>query len=138
MTRHAILLATLALASACAGPANRPIMLEGAETFGTSQDTRVATARMTPVQGGQQMELVGTDGSLFTGRLAREERPTLVPLAAGGTTPIGGETELVGDISDGAKSLACRFRLLNPARGIDGGGTGRCDGTDGRQVEFRF
>lgn len=137
MTRTLLLLSTLALI-ACAGPADRPIMLEGAETLGPTQPPRVASARLTPDGTGQRMEMVGTDGALFRGRLAREERPTLVPLAAGGATPIGGETELAGDISDGARALACRFRLLNPARGIDGGGTGRCDGVDGRTVEFRF
>lgn len=126
------------LLAACAGPANRAIVLDGAETLQPADAPRAATARFTPDRGGQRMELVSTDGALFTGTLAREDKPILVPLAAGGSTPIGGETELAGTISDGARSLACSFRLLNPARGMDGGGTGRCDGSDGRTVEFRF
>jgi hypothetical protein len=138
ITHRCLPILAAAMLAACAGPADRPIMLEGAEVLAPNQPPRVATARFTPDRGGQRMELVGTDGALFSGRLAREERPVLVPLAAGGTTPIGGETELLGDITDGARAMNCRFRLLNPARGVDGGGTGRCDGDAGRTVEFRF
>jgi len=48
------------------------------------------------------------------------------------------DTELAGEITDGTTTLACAFRLLNPARGFDGGGSGRCTGQEGRTVDFRF
>jgi hypothetical protein len=127
-----------ALLTACAGPADRAVLLDGAETLGPEQAPRVATAVFTREGNGQRMELVSTDGAVFSGLMTEEVRPTLVPLAAAGGAPIPGETELVGTIGAGGQTMDCRFRLLNPVRGMDGGGSGRCDGAEGRSVEFRF
>jgi hypothetical protein len=140
MTRILLAASALALFTACAGPASRPIVLDGADTMRAGEAPRVATARMSADGSGYQMELVGADGQLLRGRLTRGERPVLVPLAAGGSvpTPFVTDTEVAGDITDGAASLSCTFRLLNPARGFDGGGSGRCDGAEGRRVDFRF
>jgi hypothetical protein len=140
MTRPILIASALALLAACAGPASRPVVLDGADSLRAGEAPRVATARMSADGGAQRMELVGADGVLLTGRLSRAERPVLVPLAAGGTapTPFVTDTEMAGDISDGTTTLSCAFRLLNPARGFDGGGSGRCVGADGRTVDFRF
>jgi hypothetical protein len=140
MTRPLVAAAILALLAACAGPSARPVVLDGADSGRTGEAPRVATARLSPEGSAHRMELVGADGQLLTGQLARAERPVLVPLAAGGTaaTPFVTDTEVAGDITDGTTTLSCSFRLLNPARGFDGGGAGRCDGTDGRRVDFRF
>jgi hypothetical protein len=140
MTRLFLSLAAALALAACAGPANRPIVIDGADSLRAGEAPRVASARMTAEAGGQRMELVGADGALLTGRLTRAERPVLVPLAAGGTapTPFVTDTEMAGEITDGTTTLACAFRLLNPARGFDGGGAGRCTGADGRTVDFRF
>jgi hypothetical protein len=140
MTRIILAALSLALLAACAGPASRPVVLDGADSLRAGESPRVATARMTADGSAQRMELVGADGQLLTGRLSRAERPVLVPLAAGGTapTPFVTDTEMAGDITDGTTTLSCAFRLLNPARGFDGGGSGRCTGSDGRTVDFRF
>jgi hypothetical protein len=140
MTRATIIAFAIALTAACAGPAMRPVLLDGADSLRAGEAPRVATARLSPDGGGQRMELVGADGVLLTGRLLRAERPVLVPLAAGGTapTPFVTDTEMAGEITDGTTTLSCSFRLLNPARGFDGGGSGRCLGADGRTVDFRF
>lgn len=140
MMRLLLTLSALTLVAACAGPASRPIVIDGADSLRAGQAPRMATARFSPDGGAQRMELVGADGVLLTGRLSRAERPVLVPLAAGGAvpTPFVTDTELAGDISDGTTTLSCAFRLLNPARGFDGGGQGRCLGADGRTIDFRF
>lgn len=83
------------------------------------------------VQGsdGTRMELVTADGTVLSGLLAQQAMPVVVPLATTSAPLVGGGTELIGDVTsaDGL-AMACRFRLLNPARGIDGGGSGRCEG----------
>lgn len=135
--RSAALPALLLLAAACTGPG--PVRISGAETAAGSTRTQVVPAAVFQTAQGWQMELVGGDGTVFTGTLAERREPVIVPLgAAPGSAPlVGGGTVLAGALSGGAATLDCRLRLLNPVRGADGGGSGRCEG-GGRQVEFIF
>jgi hypothetical protein len=111
--------------------------LSGAETRSVTDAPRVVPAGFTPVQGGTRMELVTADGAVFDGVLRAELQPVIVPLA-GTTQPlVGGGTDLVGDVVAGEARLNCRFRLRNPVRGLDGGGTGRCTSGE-RTVVFLF
>ena len=77
-----------------------------------------------------------SDGQLFAGQLQRADQPSVLPLAATGA-PQPGETTMVGTLSSGADVLDCRFVLLNAARGMDGGGSGRCENPS-RLIDFRF
>lgn len=129
-----ILLAAAALLAGCA-PAT--VRLSGAETRGRTDSPRVVPAAVTPVAEGTQMQLVSTDGIVLTGLLTRQQQPIVVPIAATGEPLVGGAIELAGDISGDTLVMTCRFRLLNPPRGIDGGGAGRCEGS-GRRVDFLF
>jgi hypothetical protein len=83
------------------------------------------------------MDLLTADGILLTGSLRAEQQPVVVPLAATGVPLVGGGTDLVGRIAASGLAMDCRFRVLNPQRGLDGGGSGRCTG-DGRTVDFLF
>jgi hypothetical protein len=130
-----LLLAPLILLTACAG--SEPTRLTGAETRGITDAPRPATAGFTGGREGTRMELVAADGTVLTGLLRLEQQPVIVPLAATGAPLVGGGTELTGEISSGNQTMTCRFRLLNPPRGLDGGGTGRCEG-GGRRVDFLF
>ncbi|MBR0649616.1 hypothetical protein GXW78_08085 [Roseomonas terrae] len=135
MTPRLIVLAAT-LVAGCAPESTR---LSGAETRGLTDSPRTVPAAATPVQGGTQMELVAADGTVLTGLLATEQQPVVVPIMATGQPLVGGGTDLVGNIADtsGVSVMGCRFRLLNPPRGLDGGGTGRCEG-GGRRVDFLF
>lgn len=130
---------SLLLAAACAGPST-PLRITGAESApgGQALRTAVVPAALTPTRDGAQMELVATDGAVFNGALRTEREPVIVPLSGAPQAPlVGGATLLVGEIAGPAGAMTCRLRLLNPPRGADGGGSGRCDGA-GRQVEFIF
>lgn len=131
------------------GCAPESVRLSGAETRGITDSPRTVPAAATPVRDGTQMELVAADGTVLTGLLTLEQQPVVVPIMATGQPLVGGGIDLVGNISnapppsqDGvamgpSQVMACRFRLLNPPRGLDGGGTGRCEGA-GRRVDFLF
>jgi hypothetical protein len=136
MTPRLLLLAAMLLPAACA---TGTVRMSGAETRGLTDSPRTVPAAATPVQGGTQLELVAADGTVLTGLLATEQQPIVVPIAATGEPLVGGGTDLVGNIANngGTQVMSCRFRLLNPPRGMDGGGTGRCDGA-GRRVDFVF
>lgn len=127
-------LAVVALVAACEPSATR---ISGAETRSATDSPRVVPAGFVPTAEGTRMELVTADGTVVTGTLARQEQPVIVPLAATGAPLVGGGTELVGEIRGGGVVMACRFRLLNAPRGLDGGGSGRCEGS-GRRVDFLF
>ncbi len=135
--RRLLPLIPLALLVACAGD-GRAVRLSGAETATGSASTRIVPAAVFRTQQGWQMELVSGDGTVLAGTLQEVREPVIVPLAATGAAPlVGGGTVLAGGIAGGASTMDCRIRLLNPVRGADGGGSGRCEG-NGRQVEFIF
>jgi hypothetical protein len=129
-------LAVLGLAGCALGPA--PVRLSGAETTSATDRPRIVPAAFTRTGDGTRMELAAADGTAFAGVLQTVREPVVVPLAAPGAAPlVGGATDLVGTVAGGGMVLDCRFRLLNPVRGLDGGGTGRCEGP-ARQVDFLF
>jgi len=137
MTRLIPISALLFSLAACAvGPA--PVRLSGAETDSATDRPRIVPAAFTRTGDGTRMELASAGGVPFTGVLREVREPVVVPLAAPGAAPlVGGGTDLVGTIEGGGTTLNCRFRLLNAVRGLDGGGSGRCEGP-ARQVEFVF
>jgi hypothetical protein len=121
--------------AACAG--DRPVRLSGAETATETARTHIVPAAITRTAEGMRMELVAADGTPLTGLLQEVREPVVVPLAGSRTPLVGGGILLVGPIAGGGTTLDCRFRLLNPVRGVDGGGNGHCAGP-ARQVEFIF
>jgi hypothetical protein len=127
----------LLLLAAC-NPDGRAVRLSGAETTAGSTGVAIVPAAVFSTSKGWQMELVSANGTVLAGLLQEVREPVIVPLAAPGAAPlVGGGTVLTGGIAGGTISMQCRLRLLNPVRGADGGGSGRCEG-DGRQVEFIF
>jgi hypothetical protein len=134
MNRLLLALPLLALA-ACAGPPTT--RLSGAETRSETDTPRIVPAAVTSTREGLQMELVTADGVPLIGTLQRNETPVLVPLAATGQPLVGGLPLLTGRIEGGNIAMDCTFRLLNQVRGLDGGGTGECQG-GGRRVAFLF
>lgn len=141
MTRR-FAIAGLLLLSACATEGT-PIRISGAYTSstggaGATARTMVVPAALTNTAQGTRLEMVTAEGLALSGLLRAEREPVVVPLSAVAATPlVGGATQLNGEISGGGTTLVCRFRLLNPVRGVDGGGSGRCEGGQ-RQVEFVF
>ncbi len=129
-----LVLGAVALLAGCAPATTR---LSGVETRTATDSPRVVPAAVTPTKDGAQLELVSADGTILTGQLIRQQQPVIATIAATGQPLVGGAIEFGGDISGGAVVMTCRFTLMNPRRGIDGGGTGRCDGTD-RRVDFLF
>ena len=127
-------LGAAALIAGCAPVTTR---LSGFETRGATDSPRVVPAAVTTTRDGVQLELVTADGAVFTGPLTLYQQPVLVTIAATGQPLVGGAREYAGDVSGPGGAMACRFVMLNPTRGIDGGGSGRCDGTD-RRVDFVF
>ncbi len=134
--RAMLLLAFTATLAGCAG-APQTVRLTGVETRTATDAPRIVPAGFVLHRDGTQMELVTADGTPLSGLLQRVEQPVIVPLATTGVPLVGGGTELVGDINGSGLVMNCRFSLLNPPRGLDGGGSGRCTGS-GRQVDFLF
>lgn len=137
-----LLLVALPVLGACSldGPsllAPTVTRLSGAETRSLTDAPRIVPAGFTTRRDGTTMELVTADGIVLTGMLTQQEQPVIVPLAATGVPLVGGGTVLTGEVTGDGVAMACRFRLLNPPRGLDGGGSGRCEG-GGRQVDFLF
>jgi hypothetical protein len=136
-------LALIALLPACGldGPdllgGGTVTRLSGAETRSVTDSPRIVPAGFVSGRDGTRMELVTADGRVLNGLLSQQQQPVIVPLAATGGPLVGGGTELVGELTGDGIVMSCRFRLLNPPRGLDGGGTGRCEG-GGRQVDFLF
>lgn len=137
MTR--IIPAVLALLPLIAGCSfdNDVTRLSGAETRSVSDSPRIVPAGFVRGRDGTQMQLVTADGAVLSGLLTLQAEPVAVPLGTTGEPLVGGGTLLVGDVANDAATMNCRFRLLNPPRGLDGGGSGRCEGA-GRRVDFLF
>lgn len=114
------------------------VRLSGAETRSVTDVPRIVPAGFVQTGNGTRMELVTADGTVMSGTLTTQAVPGVIPLAATNTPLAGGGTELAGEVTgaNGA-TMTCRFRLLNAARGLDGGGSGRCEGSD-RRVDFLF
>jgi hypothetical protein len=137
MTRFLYLaLLALPLVGACSRR-SPTTFISGAETSALNEAPRVVPAGFTRTPDGTRMEMVTADGVVFDGMLQLQQQPVIVPLAATGQPLVGGGVDLVGDVAGGGQTFACRFRLRNPVRVLDGGGTGRCAG-QGRQVDFLF
>jgi hypothetical protein len=134
--RAIVPLLAAALLAGCALDSG-PTRLTGAETRSAGDSPRTVPAGFTTGRDGTRMELVAADGTALTGLLTTQQQPIIVPLAATGAPLVGGGTDLAGEISGGGVKMNCRFRLLNPPRGLDGGGSGRCEGS-GRRVDFLF
>jgi hypothetical protein len=134
MTRFLLASCLLALAACAGSPTTR---ISGAETRSATDTPRIVPAAVTTTRQGLQMELVTADGIPLTGMLQRAQTPVIVPLAATGQPLVGGQPEMIGQIQGGGVVMDCRFLLLNQVRGIDGGGSGTCQGA-GRQVAFLF
>ncbi len=133
-----ILLSSLLLSLGACAFGNAPVTrLSGAETRSASDSPRIVPAGFVNGPEGTLMELVTANGATLVGTLRMQQRPVIVPLAATGVPLVGGGTELLGEIEGGGLRMNCVFRLLNVVRGLDGGGTGRCEGS-GRQVDFLF
>ena len=137
MSLRPILLLALAGLAGCAIGPSPALRLSGAETRTPTDPPAVVPAGFVTTRDGAQMDLVTADGMRLTGSLRTEQQPIVVPLAATGTPLVGGGTDLVGQIAGSGLAMECRFRLLNPQRGLDGGGNGRCAG-GGRNVDFLF
>ena len=137
MSLRPILLLALAGLAGCAIGPSPALRLSGAETRTPTDPPTVVPAGFVTTRDGAQMDLVTADGMRLTGSLRTEQQPIVVPLAATGTPLVGGGTDLVGRIAGSGLAMECRFRLLNPQRGLDGGGNGRCAG-GGRNVDFLF
>lgn len=130
-------LATLPLLAACS-LGNDVTRISGAETRSATDSPRIVPAGFVRTREGTRMELVTADGSVMSGLLTLRTVPVVVPLAASERPLVGGGSELSGDLTAASgQAMACTFRLMNPPRGIDGGGSGRCEGS-GRQVDFLF
>jgi hypothetical protein len=81
--------------------------------------------------------LITSEGITLTGLLTEKQQPVAARIANTNEPLVGGQKELVGQISGGTITMDCKMQLLNPALGITGGGTGNCQGS-GRRVDFLF
>jgi hypothetical protein len=134
MNRLLPLLALAALA-ACSGPTTT--RLSGAETRSATDAPRIVPAGFTGERDGTRVDLVTGEGLVLSGLLREEQRPVTARITTTERPLVGGETLLVGQVSGTGLSLDCRFLLLNPVRGVDGGGAGLCSGSE-RRIEFLF
>lgn len=140
MTQRRIPLLSLAALACCmAACAPRIATISGAEIATPRASARPATLRVTgPASDQPQMELRLADGAVYAGQLS----PAAAPPGIGGPQSLAEPTPgalLVGQlVAPQRPPLDCRLAVLNPARNIDGGGTGLCRGADGRQVDFVF
>jgi hypothetical protein len=140
MARALILLALLA-GAACAP---RTATFDGAETGAVTDNVRVATLRVVgPASSRPDLELRTSDGRIYAGALESADGPAGI----GGPSPLGAPTpraRLTGQLlAEGQAPMACRFDVLNPWRGLDGGGVGLCQAPPqgplaGRRIDFVF
>ncbi|MBS7809543.1 hypothetical protein [Roseococcus pinisoli] len=140
MSRHRkSLLAAALLTCTLAACAPRTITISGAEVQTPTSPARAVTARIT-APGAEQplVEVRLADGTVYAGQLT----PADAPPGIGGPDSLAAPTRgafLVGQLLSPERApLECRFAILNPARRIDGGGTGYCRGDAGQHVDFVF
>lgn len=138
MMRHLLTaLATLPLIAACSLD-NDVTRVSGAETRSIADSPRIVPAGFVQTREGTRMELVTADGNVMSGLLTRQALPVVVPLTGTDTPLVGGGIRLAGELTAAnGQAMTCSFRLMNPPRGVDGGGDGRCEG-GGRRVDFLF
>ena len=113
------------------------VRISGAETRNETDSPAVVPAGFSVERAGTRMTLVTSEGTTLTGLLTEKQHPVAVRIANTNDPLVGGQRELSGQISGGAIALDCRLKLLNPALGITGGGTGNCRGTE-RRVDFVY
>jgi hypothetical protein len=138
MIRPLLLLALLPLA-AC-GP--RVLTLDGTESPAAGATPRLALARVTqPETTAPQLELRTADGAVRNGQLGLLP-PEEAPPSPGGGIPLALRDDariLAGRVeAPGSAPYDCRFRILNPARGMGGGGAGGCVTADGTRIDFIY
>lgn len=135
------LLLLLAMAACHGGP---PTMtFDGADTLTFDTAPRVATVRVAgDISSDQDIEL-RTDTNppvVFTGKLVRNGPNP--PISPGGQIPLGDSDPaqlLVANLSaTNQLPLNCRFQVLNPVRGLAGGGFGVCSDDAGRRIDFSY
>jgi hypothetical protein len=113
------------------------VRISGAETRNETDSPAIVPAGFSVERAGTRMTLVTSEGATLTGLLTEKQHPVAVRIANTNDPLVGGQRELSGQISGGAIALDCRLKLLNPALGITGGGTGNCRGTE-RRVDFVY
>jgi hypothetical protein len=113
------------------------VRISGAETRNETDSPAIVPAGFSVERTGTRMTLVTSEGATLTGLLTEKQHPVAVRIANTNDPLVGGQRELSGQISGGAIALDCRLKLLNPALGITGGGTGNCRGTE-RRVDFVY
>lgn len=113
------------------------VRISGAETRNETDSPTIVPAGFSVERAGTRMTLVTSEGATLTGLLTEKQHPVAVRIANTNDPLVGGQRELSGQISGGAIALDCRLKLLNPALGITGGGTGNCRGTE-RRVDFVY
>lgn len=130
------------------------LALGGCESVGTIQG--VSDGRPVQLEYEQgffdkdgQLKITMQDGERFTGKLVQRSSST-----SGDSWEIGESSNddswiLLGStttsslaeallISDKGNTMTCQFQLSNPDGGIDGGGIGKCETSDGRKVHATF
>lgn len=138
MIRSLLLLALLPLA-AC-GP--RVLTMDGTESAAAGATPRLALARVTqPETQAPVLELRTSDGAVRTGQLGLLP-PDQAPPSAGGGIPLAlrDTTRVLAGRVEAPESAPydCTFRVLNPARGMGGGGAGGCVTADGTRIDFIY
>ncbi len=129
------ILAAFLLAGCTVNPS--VVRLSGAETGSETDSPTVVPAGFSVERTGTRMTLITSEGITLTGLLTEKQQPVAARIANTNEPLVGGQKELVGQISGGTITMDCKMQLLNPALGITGGGTGNCQGS-GRRVDFLF
>jgi hypothetical protein len=139
---HAPIVRACLILLALGACAPRVLTMDGAETTAAGVPPKLALARVTDPRGpAATMELRTADGTVRVGQLGLLPLE-LAPASPGGPLPLGERDVgrvMAGQLAaPGLTPLDCRFRVLNPARGLDGGGGGACVGPDGLRIDFVF
>lgn len=138
-TAHSLILAALLALAGC-GP--RILTMDGTESRAAGADPRLALARVSqPLTQSPFLELRTADGAVRTGQLNLLP-PDRQPASPGGGIPLAlrDDTRVLAGRVEASETppMDCSFRILNPARGMGGGGSGGCTGADGTQIFFIY